>query len=226
MNALGNFIRRRARELDMTLAEVARESGRGRQTIYSISEVGARLPDLETIADIALALEVHPLQLVQMIFEDRPLPMRQTRAYRERGDQSIFRADVTIPDGTVMMAGSTFTKVWELQNLGTVPWERRSLVCMDDDIEVRAGKSGMSMRITEKLIPSSSRIPVPCTPPGGVVRLAVEFRAPAIPCTCVSYWKSAFEDGTLCLPNSVGLTCVVRVISMQSTQTSELRVVP
>jgi len=33
-----------------------------------------------------------------------------------------FYDDVTIPDGTKIVAGSTFEKVWEMQNNGTCPW--------------------------------------------------------------------------------------------------------
>ena len=221
MNAFGRFLRQRAKELRLKLIDIARDAGIGRQTLYAISaeRTGARrerLPDLDTLVKIALTLEVHPMKLVQLVFEDYPLPIKATRAHKERGDLSVFVGDVTIPDGTVVMAGSRFTKVWEVQNLGTVPWENRFLLCMDDEIEVRSAGSDGRVRVTEKLIPEVRRIPVPLTLPGGKARLVVEFRAPSIPCSSVSYWKSVFEDGTLCLPNSVGLSCVVRVISMRT----------
>jgi hypothetical protein len=34
-----------------------------------------------------------------------------------------FAADVTIPDNTVMNAGQTFTKTWQVLNTGTCAWE-------------------------------------------------------------------------------------------------------
>jgi hypothetical protein len=37
-------------------------------------------------------------------------------------DNSVFVTDVTIPDGTQMTPGQTFTKTWRLQNNGTCPW--------------------------------------------------------------------------------------------------------
>lgn len=37
-------------------------------------------------------------------------------------DNSAFVTDVTIPDGTQMTPGQTFTKTWRLQNNGTCPW--------------------------------------------------------------------------------------------------------
>jgi transcriptional regulator with XRE-family HTH domain len=210
-----NFVRERASAEKLSLADLARKAGKSRQTLYALAEVDEHLPELQTLVDVALVLGVHPLRLIHLVFEDHKLPIKQSREHKERGDQSIFRADITIPDGTVVMAGTTFTKVWEVQNLGTVAWENRFLVCVDDNIEVRSGQSGKPLRVTEKLTPTVAKIPVPYTAPGGIVRLAVEFKAPSLPCTVMSYWKSTFEDGTMCLPNSVGLSCVVRVISMR-----------
>jgi hypothetical protein len=37
-------------------------------------------------------------------------------------DRAQFVKDVTIPDGTVMAPGSTFTKTWRLKNVGTCAW--------------------------------------------------------------------------------------------------------
>lgn len=37
-------------------------------------------------------------------------------------DRASFVADVTIPDGTVISPGSTFTKIWRLKNVGTCTW--------------------------------------------------------------------------------------------------------
>lgn len=37
-------------------------------------------------------------------------------------DRAEFIADVTIPSGTVVMPGETFTKTWRLKNIGTCVW--------------------------------------------------------------------------------------------------------
>ena len=37
-------------------------------------------------------------------------------------DKAQFIADVTIPDGTVMLPGATFTKTWRLKNVGSCAW--------------------------------------------------------------------------------------------------------
>ncbi|HRI57933.1 MAG TPA: NBR1-Ig-like domain-containing protein, partial [Anaerolineae bacterium] len=37
-------------------------------------------------------------------------------------DDAAFVADVTIPDGTEVVAGTTFVKIWRLRNSGTSTW--------------------------------------------------------------------------------------------------------
>ena len=216
MNALGRFLRSRTRELGISLSELARRSGKSRQTLHSLSVNGERLPEIETLIDLALSLDVHPMRLLHLVFDDYQFPLKQAREFKERGDKTIFLADVTIPDGEVVLAGSRFTKIWEVQNVGTAVWENRFLACMDSEIVV-SSLAGERLTVTQRLRPSVERIAVPCTPPGDIVRMSVDFVAPSLPGTCVSYWKSVFADGGYCFPNSVGLTCKVRVISMRPT---------
>ena len=84
---------------------------------------------------------------------------------------------------------------------------------MDDEIVVHSRIGGV-LKIAENIVPRVVRIPVPTTLPGEVVRLTVNFTAPAMPGTFLSYWKSVFEDGTLCFPEAQGLSVKVRVSSM------------
>lgn len=198
------------------MAELARQSKTSRQTLLSIGELGARLPQIETLVKLALALCVHPMRLFHLVFEDYRLPVQHERQFKGRGDQSIFIGDVTIPDGEVVYAGTRFTKVWEVQNIGTTPWIGRYLNCMDDELVVSAG-SGEQLWSFGRLRPVVDRILVPDTAPGDVVRMSVDFVAPDMPCTSISYWKSVFADGSLCFPDSLGLTCKVRVMTMRST---------
>src|SRR6185436_14411746 len=39
-------------------------------------------------------------------------------------DKAQFVSDVTVPDGTVMAPGQTFTKTWSLRNIGTCAWTK------------------------------------------------------------------------------------------------------
>jgi len=215
MNALGHYIRQRAKELGLSLAEISRQAGKARATLYAVGQLDGRLPELETLIDIALVLQVHPLRLIHLVFEDYKLPIKQTREHKQRGDKSIFRADVTIPDRSEVIAGSRFTKIWEVQNIGTVAWEGRTLRCVDDELIVYS-RAGELLIIAQPLKPVAAQVPVPYTPPGGIARLSVQFTAPRLPCSCLSYWKSYAADGTPCFPNSAGLWVKVQVVSMSS----------
>ncbi len=223
MNTLGHFLRKRTRELGISLSELARRSGKSRQTLHSLSVKGERLPSIETLFDLALHLGVHPMRLLHLVFDDYQLPVKQARDFKDRGDKTIFLADVTIPDGEVVLAGAQFTKIWEVQNVGTEVWDGRFLECMDDEIVV-SSLTGDSLLVTQRLRPAVNRIAVPYTLPGNVVRMSVDFTAPSLPGTCVSYWKSVYSDSSSCFPDSVGLTCKVRVISMRPTELKVTRV--
>lgn len=215
LNALGHYLRRRAQEVAISQVELSRRSGVSRQTLYSMCNSVARLPEMDTLVRVAVALRVHPLRLIHLAFEDYRLPPELESGFRQRGDASIFVADVTIPDGTVVTAGSRFTKVWAVQNVGTVAWEGRRLQCIDDQLQVTG--PGLEAPITDRLHPVRASIEVPPTPPGAVVEMAVDFVAPSVPGSYISYWKSVFADGSLCMPQATGLSCMVRVISMKST---------
>lgn len=206
-----SYMRARANELNFSLAEVCRRAGISRQTLYSLSQVPQKLPSLQTVVSLADVLQVHPMRLLQLIFDDLPVAQR-LKQRQKRGDRSAFVQE-TIPDGTLVLFGEQFSKTWELQNVGRIPWEGRYLQCVDEDILVYNRTGGM-LKIAENLVPQATRIPVPTTLPGEVVRLTVSFTAPAMPGTFLSYWKSVFEDGALCFPEAQGLSVKVRVNTM------------
>ena len=219
-NALGRYLRSRLKERGISLSQLAKRTGLSRQTIHAAGSAGGRrLPNLETVIRIAIDLGVHPMQLMHLVLDDYNLPPRSSLPHARRGDCSVFLLDVTIPDGTVVAPCARITKTWALQNVGTVTWEDRSLRCIDDEavVERRAHHQGVEYAVpTERLRPVTRVIEVPRTEPGDVVTLSVDFIAPSLPCTCVSYWKSFYPDGSPCFPESAGLTCTVRVLSMRA----------
>ena len=154
-------------------------------------------------------LQVHPYHLLNIVFDTLYLPSKVTRT-ASRIDRSAFIQDLTYPDGETVQINEVFTKTWELQNIGNVPWENRYLGCMDEHIVVHSVQ-GEKLNVTPALIPSAYKVAVPYTAPGDFVRISIEFTAPHIPATVVSYWKSYFEDGRVCFPDSVGLAVKVRV---------------
>jgi hypothetical protein len=172
-----------------------------------------KLPTLQTIVSLADVLGVHPLRLLRLVFDEMPTK-RKVKQRQKLADASVFIGE-SIPDGTLVFYGQRFTKTWELQNTGKVPWEGRYLQCMDEQIRVYT-LGGEEIQITECLIPDVRRIPVPYTKAGAIVKLSVEFTAPSTPGTCLSYWRSVFADGSLCFPQAQGLSVRVRVNSLVS----------
>ncbi|BDT69782.1 hypothetical protein os1_39740 [Comamonadaceae bacterium OS-1] len=206
---LDGWMRQRARELGLNLSALCKQAGIGRQTLYDLACIPDKLPSMQTVVALADVLQVHPLRILHLVFDTVPIKPAVKRA-QQQGDRSAFVRDVTAPDGALVLPGQRFTKTWELQNAGNVPWQGRFLQCMDEEVVV-ATRTGETLHLAHNLVPASSRIAVPTTAPGATVQLSVEFTAPQPPGTVLSYWKSVFADGTLCFPDSVGVWVKVRV---------------
>ena len=54
--------------------------------------------------------------------------------------QVKFIDDITIPDGTKIVAGNTFTKTWRLRNSGSCTWDTRFDVAFVDGTQMTSGK--------------------------------------------------------------------------------------
>ncbi len=94
-----------------------------------------------------------------------------------------FVADVTIPDGTEMQPGQTFTKTWRLQNVGSCPWTQGFGVVFD---------SGDAMG-APSFTPISS-VPVQ---PGQMVDVSVDLQAPQDAGTYRGNFKLRSADGQI-----------------------------
>lgn len=206
---LGLYVRTRAKELNLSVTDVCKQSGLSRQTIYSLDAANAKLPTLPTIIALADTLRVHPLRLLHLVFDNLP-GQHCLQQRRHPGDQSAFVRDVNFADGELVLPGQIFTKTWELQNVGKVPWENRFLQCMDEDVVVTT-RRGEVMHVAQNLRPTALRVSVPYTEPGQLVQVSAEFTAPQAPGTVLSYWKSVFSDGVPCFPKARGLWVKVRV---------------
>ena len=205
------YVRGQAGALGLSLSEVCKRAKVSRQTLYALKHAPDKLPALQTIVALSDVLRVHPLRLLQLVFDELPMTP-QVKQKQARGDHSAFVQE-TIPDGTLVLYGARFTKMWEMQNTGSVPWEGRYLQCMDEELVVYT-RTGETLKIAENLIPTVKRVPIPYTPPKSSVQLNVEFTAPRMPGVFLSYWKSVHADGSLCFPKAQGLSVKVRVSSL------------
>lgn len=92
---------------------------------------------------------------------------------------AAFIADVTIPDGTTLMPGETFEKVWRIGSSGCAPWPVGTRwVFVSGD---RMGAPGA--------------VEVVDTPVGKAADIAVLMVAPDAPGTYKGYWQMQAPDG-------------------------------
>jgi len=97
-------------------------------------------------------------------------------------DQAQFIADVTIPDGTVLAAGTVFTKTWRLKNIGSCTWGSGYRL---------AFSSGHAMDG-----PAEVNLPYSVAP-GQTVDVSVTLTAPAAAGSYRGYWMLKNASGVL-----------------------------
>jgi len=92
-----------------------------------------------------------------------------------------FVDDITVPDGTQFAPGETFTKTWRLINRGACPWTTAFAL-----IFVGGERMG-----------APERVPLPqAVPPGGMIDISVNMRAPTAPGEYQGFWKLVSDKGT------------------------------
>jgi hypothetical protein len=101
-------------------------------------------------------------------------------------DLAMFIKDVTIPDGTVLNPGETFTKTWRLKNIGTCTWAGYSLVF----------DAGDAMN-------GPASVAIGSVAPGQEVDVSVDLKAPDAAGSYRGYWRIRNTAGVL-IPVSNG----------------------
>jgi len=95
--------------------------------------------------------------------------------------QAQFIADVTIPDGTQMQPGQSFTKTWRLKNSGAVDWGEGSQLVF---------KEGSPMSAT-------SPVTIAGAAPGKTVDISVDMVAPTAEGNYTGWWNIQAANGTV-----------------------------
>lgn len=113
--------------------------------------------------------------------------------------QSRFIRDVTVMDGSKVKISQKFRKIWEIENIGYIPWENRFLE--------RVGPYQGAGRLK-----SRKRVRIPYTLPGHKCQIKVNLIAPDQPGSCYAEWKMVDEKGNILLPNQEPLFVSVDVI--------------
>lgn len=180
--------------------EVALRAGISRANLYNLLNGQVAEAKLSTLIAISAAVGAHPLDLIRIYFKGMKAP-RSASSYK--GVATGFVQDVTFPDYSVVYAGEEFAKVWAVTNTGTKIWKNMFLQCQDEPIEVDGFRVGLE--------PLESIVPVPTAGPGETVEVTVMLKAPQLPCTVKSEWKSTDPEGNLLFPDKAPLYCLVKV---------------
>jgi transcriptional regulator with XRE-family HTH domain len=210
---LETFILQRRAKLNISVVELARKAGVTRTTYYKLMKGETEQAKLGTILQLANALEVHPLALLRRMLKDYGALSHTPGTTLYPCDVTGFVQDVTFPDNSLVLVGQVFEKIWEIQNLGKVPWIGRRLVCVDEAVNLRI-QSGIAPYQPCLLIPAECSVTIPDTLPEKCVTLSVTFTAPEYPGTFLSYWKMVDADGRFCFPECQGLCCQVKVVAI------------
>lgn len=99
------------------------------------------------------------------------------RPERNCSDRAEFVADITIPDNTVIAAGTKFTKTWRLKNVGTCTWTKEYSLGVFGPTE---GGNFRSVPFDQEVLPQRT------------VDLSVELTAPEI--IGEARWDAMIED--------------------------------
>lgn len=212
---LSDYVRRWCIQHDISLERLARQAGIARGTLYHLLDP-QNTPKIPHLLKLAHAMQVHHTVLFRLkwselgVIDESYHPVL-VNPVRQGGDASGF-IDETIPDGSIIAAGSTFTKSWTLQNVGDILWENRYLVCIDYKPMIDHYPNGQPIQ-DYQLRPHQNTIAIPPTPPGHIVTLKMDFDAPRVTGRYISYWKMIDSEGNVCFPKGIGVSVSILVHS-------------
>ncbi|HXF85411.1 MAG TPA: NBR1-Ig-like domain-containing protein [Anaerolineales bacterium] len=125
-----------------------------------------------------------------------PTPNPSTLAY---GCNNLrLLRDETIPAGTVMLPGQTFTKAWKVENNGTCNW-----VYQYQLVFISGERMGGEPPRLNKVIE-----------PGKWTQLSIDLTAPTKPGTYTGYWRLGDQQG-----HPFGSTLTVQIVVSHPTDT-------
>ncbi len=111
---------------------------------------------------------------------DTATPTKTTTPQRP---QAQFVADVTVPDGTAMTPGESFTKTWRVKNSGAVHWGEGTQLVFASGAQMRA----------------SSPVSVDDVAPGDMTEISVDMTAPEESGQHTGRWSLNAANGTAML---------------------------
>ncbi|MBI5031985.1 MAG: hypothetical protein HZB51_15750 [Chloroflexi bacterium] len=108
-------------------------------------------------------------------------------------NNSLYLADVTVPDGTVLATNQPFNKIWRVRNTGTCDWSTGYTLAL----------------IGGEAMTTTTTIALPAAAAGATVDVLVPMVAPTTPGSYTNIWRMRTANGTLF---GTRLTTVINVI--------------
>ena len=131
-----------------------------------------------TPAFTATALPTFTFTLAPATETPQPAPPTVLSDY-DFCDNSAYVSDITIKDGTVLMPGEPFKKIWRLQNNGACPWRPEYTVTFVSGYNM----DGVTTTINQYVAPGKS------------AKITVTMKAPTAEGTYTGYWSLTNFDG-------------------------------
>jgi hypothetical protein len=126
---------------------------------------------------------LQPLQPLQPVNTPVPMVLPSQAPAPLPCNRAEFMGDQSIPDGTQVTAGATFTKVWRIRNAGSCSWTAGYGLLFDRGERMEA--------------PLVQPLTSGTVPPGATMDLAVTLRAPALAGTYQADFRLRSADNVL-----------------------------
>lgn len=95
-------------------------------------------------------------------------------------NEATYLSDATFPDGSILLPGERFKKLWQIRNTGTTSW----------------GDGYQLAFFSDEAIGTVKSVPLPTTRPGDITVVGVDMVAPTTPGIHRTTWKPRAPDGT------------------------------
>jgi transcriptional regulator with XRE-family HTH domain len=216
---LNSLVHRRARQLGITMTEVAARAQCTRPYLYRLLKGETRDPSILLVSRLAKAIDVSPTILFR---EFTDIDNRANRFNSNKIQSTLNAADAVCfveehsqALTSIVTPNERFTKTWTLQNVGKVPWISRSLERIDDEyVVMKRNTTGKLVPVADIHLASVQRATaVPTTYPNQLAEISIDFIAPKENCSVASIWKMVDDRAENCFPTNFFLQAVVTVAS-------------
>lgn len=216
-DTLEMYVRRRCKEKEMSLEELARNAKFNRGTLYNLFE--SSNPRISHLLQLAQALGVHHYYLMRLKWRefDEIAPIDVAKKDNAKRLDASGYVDETVPDGSLFAPQAVFEKSWTIQNIGDTVWENRFFIHLDAPYHQMAlmdGKYPDGLSLSDyQLQPHQTIIALPVIEPGQLHTLSVFYTAPNVAGRYISYWRMVDDEGKFCFSRGLGLSVSILVRS-------------